>query len=191
MKPQSAIMKRSLSLFASLLCLVLLLSCGQKKKTVPTEETPDDAQYQPTLTLGCEAPDFEVADTLGQPVRLSDYRGQYTVVEFWASWCGDCRRETPAVQALWQEYNPRGIAFIGVSFDHEDAAWRQYLAQNPFPYAQGSNLIKWKENPINEAYGLHWIPTFFLISPEGKVLATALTVEELKPALEPINKPLP
>lgn len=176
-------------IIASLFCALLLVSCGQKK-AVPLEKpevaTQEETSYQPTLAVGKEAPDFEVADTLGHPVRLSAYRGKFTVVEFWASWCGDCRRETPAVLNLWREYNPKGVEFFGVSFDHEEAAWRQYLSQNEFPYAQGSNLIKWKENPINEAYGLHWIPTFFLIGPDGKVVATALTSEELKPALEKV-----
>ena len=185
-------MKNIHPLLPALLCALLVVSCGEKKKTVPVEEVAvteqEDTQYQPTLAIGSEAPDFQVSDTLGLPVRLIDYRGKYAVLEFWASWCGDCRRETPNVQALWRDYHPKGVEFVGISFDHDADAWRQYLSQNPFPYAQGSNLIKWKENPINEIYGLHWIPTFFLIDPEGKVVAISLTANDLVPSLDAVVK---
>lgn len=179
------------SVLVSLFSLLLLVSCGQKKATpaeapAPAEAAPStqaETDYQPSLTKGSAAPDFQVNDTLGHPIRLSAYRGKFVVMEFWASWCGDCRRETPKVLDLWRQFNPDGVEFFGVSFDHDEAAWRQYLSQNPLPFAQGSNLIKWKENPINEAYGLHWIPTFFLIGPSGNVIDVALTAEDLVPEL--------
>lgn len=170
------------SLFTFLFSLTLL-SCGPKPAAVsaPAEAADDDtSRYYPTLAVGAEAPDFTLADTLGVALTLSTLRGTPVVLDFYASWCGDCRAELPAVKALQAELAPQGYQFVGVSFDHDGDAWRSLLRTAQLPWPQVSNGIRWKENPVGTAYGLHWIPTLVLVDADGRIAATALTAEELK-----------
>lgn len=182
----------------SILLLAMLLAfagCGKKQKpaeTVPAPETAasrDMSQYMPNLVPGSEAPDFEAPDILDNPVRLSDFKGKYVVLDFWATWCKDCRAEVPAMKELYAVYSRRNdVQFLGVSFDTDKQSLLDYCIEKEIPWLQVCNGIKWKENPISIAYDLHWIPTMFLISPEGKVLGIAFTAAELRELLEQQEK---
>ena len=163
-------MKKTLT---STLALALASICAYAQEK-------DMAQYMPTLEMGSEAPEFAVPSQDGDTIRLSDYRGKYLVIDFWASWCGDCRREFQEVKKLYAELHPQGVEFLSISFDHEQSSWTSCLEKEQFPWPQVCNLVKWKENPISKAYGLHWIPTLYLISPDGTVAGYALTAAAMK-----------
>ncbi len=142
----------------------------------------------PSLTVGAAAPDFSASDTLGVEHRLNDYRGSYVVVDFWASWCGDCRREIPGMKTLYNDLqgetiDGKSIQWLSVSFDHDGKAWRNALRTYDFPWTQVSNLKKWKGNPIAKRWDLHWIPTLFVIDPQGRIAAAATTAEGLRAEL--------
>lgn len=178
-------MKRILS-FAALLLLLTAGGCGNKQTETAApaaEETTDMSQYVPGLEPGSEAPDFEAPDVLGNAVRLSDYRGNYVVVDFWASWCKDCRAEMPAMKALYEKYAPEGVVFLGVSFDTDLQAMIDYAVEAEIPWLCVCNQIKMKENPISAAYGLHWIPTMFLVDPEGTAVGYAFTADAMETLL--------
>lgn len=182
-------MKRILS-FAALLLLLTVSGCGNKQKEAAVSEEPaaaaeatDMSQYVPGLEAGTEAPDFEAPDVLGNLVKLSDYRGKYVVLDFWASWCKDCRAEMPAVKALYEKYASDNVAFLGVSFDTELQKMIDYSVEAEIPWMCVCNQIKMKENPISVDYGLHWIPTMFLIDPDGTSLGHAFTAEEMEKLL--------
>ena len=189
--------KFSVASWALILLFPLVVSCGNRQSvkdaaTLPAEEKPsetaiDMSQYMPSLSAGVVAPDFVANDTLGNAFQLSSLKGSFVVVDFWASWCGDCRREIPAVKELYAEFAPRGINFVGLSFDHDAEAWRKCLAESDFPFLQVSNLVKWKESPISAAYDLHWIPTLALISPEGTLVGFAFTASDMRSLLEKIS----
>lgn len=170
-----------------LMMVLAIASCGKKQKAAdpaPAAETAVDmSQYVPSIEMGTPAPDFEAPDVMGKPVKLSDYRGKYLVLDFWASWCKDCRAEMPALKALYDKYEPEGIQFLGVSFDTDLQAMIDYGFEADIPWMVVCNQIKMKENPISAAYGLHWIPTMFLICPEGNLLGYAFTAEELEKLL--------
>lgn len=175
--------------FASALLAVLLLavSCGNKKNSTVLppveEETVDMTQYLPTVEATCEAPDFEAPNIMGDPVKLSDYRGKYVVLDFWASWCKDCRAEMPAVKSLYTTFSPKGVEFLGVSFDTDLNALIDYGLENEIAWMQVCNQIKWKENPISAAYGLKWIPTMFLIDPDGVVAGVTFNAADMEELL--------
>ena len=138
-----------------------------------------DEQYGKNLLKpGTQAPEFVIdfKDTT-RNIPLSRFRGRYVVLEFWASWCPDCRKEIPAVKALWQKYHNRGVTFIGVSFDTDRDAWIKYIKENDLCWLHYSELKKWKkDSKIDRDYHINWIPTLYLIDREGKVdLATVMT----------------
>lgn len=154
------------------------------------------AQHEPTFELGTPAPDFTAADTLGISHSLSDFADGIVVVDFWASWCGDCRREMPALKQLYADYHDRGIEFLSVSFDEDAAAWKSCLRKQEFPWLQISNLMPWHSkvdgvskttNPIARDYDLKWIPTLYLID-HGKIAAYDTTVERFEAKLQKILK---
>ena len=180
-------MKRIASTLVLLVLVLCAVSCGSKKNRAPMppveEETIDMSQYMPALEIGAEAPVFVAPDVLDNSVSLSDYRGKYVVLDFWATWCKDCRAEMPAVKSLYTAFAPKGVEFLGVSFDTDRKALVDYCIENEIPWMQVCNQIKWKENPISEAYGLKWIPTMFLIDPDGKVAGIAFTAAEMEALL--------
>ena len=148
------------------------------------------AQNEPTLKPGHKAPCVCAPDTLGKmhcTRRLA--KGRYVILDFWASWCGDCRREIPALKKLYAQYPDNGErVWVSVSFDHKKADWMQLLRKEQFPWLQLSNGKPWKENPIARKWDLHWIPTFFIIDPQGRIAASAITAEELGKRLQEIGQ---
>lgn len=159
-----------------ILLTVLLLNC-----TVNMMAQEDlDAKYGAELLKpGTEAPDFTLRALLGEKLELSKMRGGYVVLDFWASWCGDCRKDMPAMSALSRTYFDKGVQFVGVSFDTDSAAWYK-CATDVYKLVgtQVSELKKWKETQVSKDYHINWIPTLYLLDPDGKV--DLATVDEAK-----------
>lgn len=151
-----------------------------------------DAQYAATLLKpGTTAPDFALATPTGDTLRLTDFRGHYVVLDFWASWCPDCRRDAPAIVALHSQYAERGIQFLGVSFDTDRAAWTKAIADLNIQYAQVSPLQKWKTTDIYRTYGVEWIPSLYLIDPEGRVALATVVSSKIADALVRLSPTCP
>ena len=151
--------------------------------------TPDGQDYATRLqalqrvAIGAQAPDFTLTTPEGKAVALSSYRGKYVLIDFWASWCGPCRRENPNVVAVYQAYKDRNFEILGVSIDVERnrAQWLKAITDDKLTWPQISDL-----KPDNEAakrYSVRAIPQNFLIDPSGKIVATNLRGEELKTAV--------
>ena len=172
-------MKKILLMAMALLCLN---SC-----VIGAEETQDTGQYDSQLLQrGETAPDFTITNAdHPEGISLSAFRGQYVVLEFWASWCPDCRRETPTMVDLYETYAPRGVQFVGVSFDTDSATWQNYVRQNGMDWIQYSELKKWKNGTtLDGPYKVNWIPTFYLIDPQGNIAASSVGTDKIKAALE-------
>ena len=173
---------RILAVMAMVACTV---ACGnrQKNSEAAEEETKDMSQYMPDLKAGSPAPTLEMNTPGEDLLRLSDFDGKWVVLDFWASWCPDCRAEFDAVKALYGKFSPKGVELIGVSFDHDSEAWKKCLEEQDFQWPQVCNFIKWKENPVSEAFGIHWIPTMVLVAPDGTVAGAALTAKDMEALL--------
>ena len=136
------------------------------------------------LERGTPAPDFVITEnTDGSDLRLSDLQGCYVLVEFWASWCPDCQKETENMKQMYATYAPQGVVFVGVSFDTDRDQWQQYISENGLSWIQFSELKPWKESSISTAYNVRWIPTLYLIDKDGRVVLGTVSVAEMSSRL--------
>ena len=106
-------------------------------------QAPDlDATYASELLKpGTPAPDFTLQTPDGKTIQFSDFaKGKYVVIDFWASWCPDCRKDLPEVVRMYNKWHAMGVEFLGVSFDTDKQKWTDYLAKAGVPYPQVSEL---------------------------------------------------
>lgn len=128
--------------------------------------------------VGNIAPDFTMNDTEGKPVSLSQYKGQYVLVDFWASWCGPCRGENPNVVAAYKKYKNKNFTVLGVSLDEDKDAWMNAIQKDGLTWRHISDLKGW-QSAVVPVYGIEGIPYNVLLDPEGKILATELRDKDL------------
>lgn len=135
--------------------------------------------------LGAVAPDFTQNDVDGKPVSLSDYKGKYVLVEFWASWCSPCRAESPNLLKQYSAYKDKGFEILGVSVDSDKAKWIEAIKKDGLTWTQVSDLKGW-ESDARKVYGISGVPANFLVSPEGKIIGAHLVGEKLNSKLSEI-----
>ena len=176
--------------------VALLLSATIGRAQFAPEPDFDSKYATELVKAGVQAPDFKMKTIDGKTFKLSQLKGKTVVLDFWASWCPDCRKDAPEVVRMYKEYAPQGIEFVGVSMDTDVEAWRKACEQFGITYTQVSELKKFKETDIAKAYGVKWIPSMVVVDKEGKVaLSTVLTykvdkyLKELRPTgFKPIRE---
>lgn len=138
---------------------------------------------------GAALVDLTLPDTLGADHKLSEYigHGRYVLVDFWASWCGPCRRAMPAVKAVYEKYKDKGFDILGLSFDEDKAAWTGAIKRLGLPWRHLSDLKGWK-SIASATYGINAIPATILYGPDGKVVKAGLEAEELDEILSKVLK---
>jgi len=122
---------------------------------------------------GSQMADFTQADTSGNPVKLSSFKGKYVLVDFWASWCAPCRAENPNVLKVYNAYKDKGFTVVGISLDDKAANWKNAIRMDKMPWTQLSDLKGWK-NDVSASFGIQAIPSNLLIDPSGKIIARDL-----------------
>lgn len=148
----------------------------------------DEKYATELLKQGVVAPDFTLKTADGKTFSMSSLRGKYIVLDFWATWCPDCRKDVPEMKRLHQAYASDKVAFVGVSFDTDATAWRTFVTQNKMDWTHVSELKKMKETAIAKAYGVKWIPSVYIIDPDGKVLLGTVMIEKVGKTLESIHE---
>ena len=146
-----------------------------------------DAKYATDLLpVGTKAPDL--VDAKDSIHHITDFRGRCVVLDFWATWCGDCRKDLPEMKKLHQIYDLEGVEFIGISFDTDFSVLQDFMDKEHMGWRVLSELKKMKETKMANDYHIKWIPTMYLLDTEGRVVLATVEIEKLKAKLAELKK---
>lgn len=138
------------------------------------------------IVIGNYAPEIAYPDTAGVIRKLSDLKGKVILLDFWASWCGPCRRENPNVVAMYKKYVDSGFTVFSVSLDKSEERWEQAIEKDRLEWPNHvSDLKQWQSEPAR-IYGVRSIPAAFLIDRDGKIIALNARGHQLNQKLQEI-----
>lgn len=162
----------------------LILSLDEKypntKNIVTVKQQLDEMR---ALSVGQPAPEISLPNPAGQNVNLSDLRGNYVLIDFWAAWCKPCREENPNVVRLYEKYNSKGFEVFGVSLDRTREAWLRGIEEDGLVWTQVSDL-QYFNSAAADTYQINAIPATYLIDPDGKIIAKDLRGSRLEEKLK-------
>lgn len=135
------------------------------------------------VSIGQMAPQFELSDTDGKLVKLSDFKGKYVLLDFWASWCAPCREENPNIVRQYEAFKNKNFTILGVSLDEDKSNWLKAIKDDHLNWSHVSELKRW-DGIVTNQYKIEGIPASFMLDPSGKIVAKNLRGIELQKFLE-------
>ena len=136
--------------------------------------------------IGKTAPAFSLTNQHNKTVTLEDFKGNYTLLDFWASWCAPCRAANKKVMRLYQKYKEKGFQVISISFDYDKEKWLKAIEEDQITWTQISDLKGFYKSEIKKLYHIESLPTTYVLNPEGKAIEQNLKHHELEQFLETI-----
>lgn len=134
------------------------------------------------VDIGMPAPLFTAPGINNENISLASYKGKVVLIEFWASWCGPCRKSNPELVKLYEEFHPKGLEILGISLDEDRVDWETAIKQDKLPWPQAADLKGPKTAPAL-IYGVSAIPDNFLIDVNGNIIAHRLNTKALREKL--------
>ncbi|MDA9110825.1 AhpC/TSA family protein [Bacteroidia bacterium] len=135
------------------------------------------------LVEGAMAPDIKLKTPAGDSLALSSLRGKVVLIDFWASWCGPCRKENPNVRRIYEKYKDQGFEIYGVSLDNNASRWNDAIAKDGLTWKHVSDLAGWQSSAA-KLYGVRSIPATFLLDKEGRIYKSGFRSHELEGLLQ-------
>ena len=132
---------------------------------------------------GALAPDFTLPDTNGNPVTMSTVKAKIKIIDFWASWCGPCRLNNPALRKIYEEFHSQGLEIIGVSLDNSKVAWQKAIEKDGLSWINVSSLKGW-DCDVVRLYNVSGVPALYILNENNRIIATGLRDEELRAFLQ-------
>ncbi|MCQ2285103.1 MAG: TlpA family protein disulfide reductase [Bacteroidales bacterium] len=136
------------------------------------------------VAIGAIAPELAFPDPEGNIRKLSDLRGKVVLVDFWASWCGPCRRESPNVRNVYAKYHDYGFEVFSVSLDRDGDNWRKAIQDDKLVWPNHVSDLKQWQSEAAAIYGVRSIPSMFLLDRDGRIVAKDLRGEALEKAVK-------
>lgn len=152
---------------------------GQFSENRVVNQFREEVEKLKRLAIGQPAPEIVAYTPNNQTVQLSDYRGKYTLVDFWASWCLPCRKENPNLVHLYNTYKDQGFDILGVSLDNNPGSWMRAIDEDKLTWTNISDLKAWTSDLIID-YRIKAIPSSVIVDPEGNIVAKNLRGRELQ-----------
>jgi peroxiredoxin len=148
------------------------------KENVSVKEFVEKMARLKAIQVGQPAPDFTINSIDNTPIKLSDYKGKYVLLDFWASWCQPCRQENPNLVRAYNAFKDKNFHILGVSLDKDPAAWKSAIAADGLSWSHASELKDFEGESVR-LYQVEAIPSSFIIDPNGVIVAKNLRGEEL------------
>ena len=169
--------------------LELINEIPENSKDEKIKKLEEKVKFSTKTAVGAPFIDFTMKDLEGKEVKLGDYiaRNKYTLVDFWASWCGPCRAEMPKIVSVYQKYNKQGFGIVSVSLDKEESKWKKAVQDLKMDWDHMSDLKGWDCQGAKQ-YGINSIPATVLIGQDGKIVAKNLLGKELDSKLNKLLK---
>ena len=140
-----------------------------------------ELEKKEALAPGKQAPDFTLNDPEGNPVKFSEVypKNKVTMIDFWASWCGPCRKFNPTLTQIYAKYNKKGFGILGVSLDREQEKWVEAIKADKLVWQHVSDLKFW-DSEAGRLYNISSIPQSYFVDSEGKILLASPSEDQIE-----------